>query len=147
MAADDYKVEVEGLKEMRRALEAAAPGLREQIKQANISVAEHVAESARSRASAMGGVAAKAAPSIRANRTNAYAAVSGGGARYPYFYGAEFGSLKYKQFKGWRGNQWTPWGDSGVGYFLHPTIRDQRQQIIDTYNAALTKAVKEAFPN
>lgn len=146
-APETITVEVQNLNRLRAALRRAGPGLVEQVKATNYAVANTVAQSARTMASSQGGAAAKTAPSIRALKTSAASKVSLGGSRYPYAYGAEFGSLRYKQFKSWRGNQWSAWGNSGVGYFLHPTIRAQREQIMKTYGDSIEQIMLAAFPS
>jgi hypothetical protein len=145
--ADDLKIEVENLRGLRAALKHAGPGLDKKVTELNYEIANHVVDVAKGKANAQGGAAAKAAPSLRASKTAASANIKLGGARYRYAYGAEFGSLRYKQFKKWRGNQWQPWGSDGVGYFLHPAIRSERQYIIDTYATRVSALMAEAFPN
>jgi hypothetical protein len=144
-ASDPLQIQVQNLSRFRRELKAAQPGLVQQVKEVNFKIATEVVESARSRASVVGGVAPKAASSMRAAKTSVAARVTLGGSRYPYAYGAEFGSLRYKQFHKWRGNQWQPWGDDGTGYFLHPTIRDMREQIMQEYGDAVEKIMHAAF--
>jgi hypothetical protein len=139
-------VEVQNLSRLRSALRAAGPGLVEQVKAANFEVADHVAQSARSLAQGQGGAAAKSAPSIRALKTSTAAKINLGGGRYAFAKGAEFGSFRYKQFKPYRGNQWAGWGNDGVGYFLHPTIRAQREYIIKTYGDRVEAIMAAAFP-
>jgi hypothetical protein len=146
-STDPVTVQVVHLSQLRAALKKAGPGLVEQVKQTNYDIAKDVVTSARAMAGGQGGVAPKAAASLRARKTSASAQVSLGGASAPYAYGAEFGSFRHRQFKSWRGNQWTAWGSSGVGYFLHPTIRDQREDIIKKYGDATAKIMHDAFPN
>ncbi|BEP14815.1 hypothetical protein acdb102_31260 [Acidothermaceae bacterium B102] len=143
---DPVAIQVQNLSKFRSALKQAGPGLVEQVKATNYQVASSVAQSARTLASSQGGVAARTAPSIRGIKSSASSQVRIGGANYPFALGAEFGSLRYKQFKSWRGNQWAAWGASGVGYFLHPTIRAQRDQIMQTYGDNVEKIMTAAFP-
>ena len=124
-------VRVDGLRDLNRALKALGPEFQKELKEANIDVATFVANDARSAAYAQGGVAAKAAPSIKPTRTTGSAGVAIGGGAYPFAGGAEFGSIKYKQFQPWRGN------DSGAGYFLYPSIRANSDRIVTEYTKAL----------
>lgn len=120
-------VKVTGLVELNKALKALGPEVQKELKAANFEVGDMVAGDARSIALGLGGVAAKVAPSIKATKTAVGAAVSFGGAAYPFAGGAEFGSLRFKQFKTWRGN------GSDAGYFLYPAIRQDADQIETTY--------------
>ncbi len=125
--AKSQGVKVTGLTELNRALKALGPEVQKELKAANFEVGSMVAGDAQSIALGLGGVAAKVAPSIRATKTAAGAAVSFGGSAYPFAGGAEFGSLRFKQFKTWRGN------GSDAGYFVYPAIRQDADQIEATY--------------
>lgn len=125
--AKSQGVKVTGLVELNKALKALGPEVQKELKAANFEVGDMVAGDARSIAQGLGGVAAKVAPSIRATKTASGAAVSFGGAAYPFAGGAEFGSLRYKQFKPWRGS------GSDAGYFVYPAIRQDADQIETTY--------------
>lgn len=120
-------VKVTGLVELNKALKALGPEVQKELKAANFEVGSMVADDAKSIAFGLGGVAAKVAPSIKATKTAAGAGVSFGGAAYPMAGGAEFGSLRYKQFKTWLGN------GPDAGYFIYPAIRQDAEQIETTY--------------
>ncbi len=138
-------IQIEGLRDFNRALKQVSDQYPKQVKDANYDLAREVATRAKTRAMGEGGSARKAAASLRASRSANASAVSGGGPRYPYFWGAEFGSKRYGQFKAWRGNQWGGW-DGGPGYFLHPTIRNDARKLIDDYMKRLDELAAEAFP-
>lgn len=125
--ATSQGVRVTGLVELNKALKALGPEVQKELKAANFEVGSMVADDAKSIAFGLGGVAAKVAPSIKATKTAAGAAVSFGGAAYPFAAGAEFGSHRYKQFKPWLGN------GSDAGYFVYPAIRQDADQIESTY--------------
>lgn len=131
------QVRVDGLRDLNRALKALGPEFQAELKAANIDVAELVADDARAAAYSQGGVAAKTAPSLKATRTSGSAGVGLGGSAYPFAGGAEFGSIKHKQFKPWRGN------DSGAGYFLYPSIRDNSERIVSEYMGALNEILRK----
>lgn len=125
--ATSQGVKVTGLAELNKALKALGPEVQAELKAANFEVGSMVADDARSIAQGLGGVAAKTAPSIKATKTAAGAAVSFGGSAYPFASGAEFGAYRYKQFQPWRGN------GSDAGYFVYPAIRQDADQIESTY--------------
>lgn len=124
-------VKVEGLAALNRQLKALGPEFQKELKKASLSVASFVADDARAAAYAQGGVAAHVAPSIVAKGYTTSAAVAFGGTGFEMAGGAEFGSLKYKQFKVWRGNS------SDAGYFLYPAIRQDSDRIVTEYTDAL----------
>jgi hypothetical protein len=127
---------VEGLDEFRAALRVAYAQYPEAARRANFEIAQTIAARARVRAGARGGVARKAAVSLRAYRTATGGVLTAGGARAPYFWGAEFGAKRYRRFDTWRGNQWRGWA-GGPGYFLHPTIRDEARNLLHRYVQSL----------
>lgn len=112
------------------------------LKEANYQVALMVVGKAQSRASSVGPMQARAASSLRPGRQQARAVVSGGSARVPFFFGAEFGALQYKQFLPWK----KP-GNGNTGYFLFPTMKAETQNIINMYGDELDKITKSAFPD
>lgn len=118
---------VDGLTELRRDLKALGKDLPKELRKANKSVADYVADLSASAAYSLGGVAAHVAPSIKASAGQISAGVTFGGSAYPMAGGAEFGSQRYKQFKPWRGN------GSDAGYFVYPTIRDNAERIESHY--------------
>jgi len=133
-------IRVEGLKDLTRELRKADRDFPKQIRLVNLRIATDVANEARSGATSLGGVAAKAAPSIRALAQQSRAQVKLGSDRYPYALGAEFGSLRFRQFKAWRGS-----GQS-AGYFLYPAIRKESPQIIASYSRMVADVTRAAFP-
>lgn len=139
-------IEIVGLTDFTRALKVACEQAPKAMKEANYEVADLLVKAAKARARNEPGVAGKASRSLRASRTAAYASIRGGGGRYPYFYGAEFGSKRYGQFQSWRGNQWGGW-NGGPGYFLHPAIRAEGPKAIEKYMEKIDALTAEAFPN
>lgn len=138
-------VRVEGLRDLSRHLRAIDKSLARDLRIANKAAAETVLAEARRRASSLGGVAAKTAPTLRASGEQQRATVRLGGARAPYALGAEFGAKRYRQFKPWRGNQWGGFS-GGPGYFLHPAIRETADEIVGQYGNLLDKLTAKAFP-
>lgn len=141
MADKSMQIDVAGLSELRAALRKADAELASEVKDANVEAADLVVTRARAKAASLGGVAAKSAPSLRSARTAASAKVRLGSASAPYALGAEFGggrSKKTRQFKPWRGS------GGGAGYFLYPTIRGSRADIVELYAKALDRITRAA---
>ena len=135
-ATNSVGVKVTGLAELNRALrDMGGREFQKELKEAGRSVATTVADDARGIASSLGGVAAKTAPSIRAAAGNTSAGVSFGGSGYPFAMGAEFGSVRFKQFKPWRGS------GSEAGYFVYSAIRDNADFIGEKYLAVVDEVL------
>ena len=64
---------------------------------------------------------------------------SGGGTTQQLWGGAEFGSNKYKQFPNWSGK----YGRGSRGWFIYPTLRQEQPYIIDQWENAFDRIVKE----
>lgn len=137
----DEVVRVEGLADLQRELRRLDSKLPRELRLANLKAAEVVATAARSKASSLGSVAAKTAPSIKAAAEQRRSKVTLGGPKYPFAMGAEFGSIEYAQFKPWTGS------DSSSGYFFYPAIRGTREEFMATYERALDQLMRAAFPN
>lgn len=133
-------VKVDGLTELNRALRAIGPDAQKELKEASREVARFVANDARAAAYSLGSTAAHVAPSISAVGGVSGAGVAFGGARYPMAGGAEFGSVRYKQFQPWRGN------GPQAGYFVYPAIRRDVDRIASTFTDAVDDIIKRRFP-
>ena len=137
------KVQVHGLKELRRDLKAldSTGGYKAELRDAGKKAAEVVAEEARSRArrgattisgtsASMGGAAIA---SIRALAGQTKATVALGKASIPYAGGWEFGSGgAHRQFP-----RKTP-----RGYNLYPAIDDKREEVIEVYSREIGSLLK-----
>ena len=64
---------------------------------------------------------------------------SGGGTTQMLWGGYEFGSNKFKQFPVWSGRE----GRGSRGYFIYPTLRAEQPHIINEWENAFTKILKE----
>jgi len=64
---------------------------------------------------------------------------SGGGTTQMLWGGFEFGSNKFKQFPVWSGRE----GRGSRGYFIYPTLRAEQPHIINEWENAFTKILKE----
>src|SRR5690554_6593807 len=129
-------VRVVGLKELRAALRQADRRLGKELALVNYRVAQEVVVPAAKRRAEQpnprqGRPAVrpgrKVVQSIRALRQQRAGVVALGSAAAPHAAGHEFGSIRYPQFPAWRGNQ------EEAGYFVWPTIREKRDEIITRY--------------
>ncbi|MEU3618847.1 hypothetical protein ABZ725_41970 [Streptomyces sp. NPDC006872] len=153
MAVEGLAGNIEGLSQFTRALaRAGADGVRQEVKEANFQAADKLADAAREKASGLSRQQASAAQSLRATKTQNYAAVRLGSKRKSFALGAEFGSVRRTRagriargFQEWRGNQFSGWS-GGPGYFLHPTIREKGDQLIAEYRNNIDRLMAEAFP-
>lgn len=157
------RVDVQGLREFQKQLREIERTLPRELRLAGNEAAEVVVDEAVDRANALGGVAAKAARSLRAASGQREAAVKLGGAAYPFALGAEFGGGLHgrgnptarggytTQFLPWRGNQWTfrglEFSQHATGYFLHPAIRDKQADVVEAYGRAVDRLALAAFPD
>lgn len=65
--------------------------------------------------------------------------LSGGGTTQQLWGGYEFGSNKFKQFPIWSGSQ----GRGSKGWFIYPTLRAEQPYIINQWENAFSKILKE----
>jgi len=64
---------------------------------------------------------------------------SGGATTQQLWGGYEFGSNKFKQFPSWSGK----FGKGSRGWFIYPTLRQEQPYIIDKWENAFDRIVKE----
>lgn len=134
------RIDVTGLKELRRELKAADAAFPKQLQKANKAVAELVADGTRSAFQSMAGSAPKVAPTVKAlaQQTRAQVRVGGGsGTGAEVAMGNLWGSKRFKQF---------PPPVAG-GYALYPTLAAKSDEIVDAYGDALDDLLKRAFPD
>ena len=65
--------------------------------------------------------------------------LSGGGTTQQLWGGYEFGSNKFKQFPVWSGRE----GRGSRGWFIYPTLRAEQPYIINEWENAFTRILKE----
>lgn len=152
MPTAGYGANIEGLTQFTRTLAAAGERFPQEIKDANYDVADKLVMYAKEKASGLSRQQMAAARSLRATKTQNYAAVRMGSARVQYAFGAEFGARKRTRtgriargFRLWRGNQFMSW-NGGPGYFIHPSIREHGPELINEYMQAVDRIAGEAFP-
>lgn len=134
------EVVVRGLNELLRDLKAASVTLPRQVTAGHRRAAKLVEGAARAKALAQGGAIGKAAMGIKAAATQRAAKLVLDGSRHPYIFGGEFGAKKYPQFEPWRGNKWAP-DEAGVGYAVHPAVRETREEFIEAYADEVQKVL------
>jgi hypothetical protein len=144
MAKSKSAVEIEGLKGFQKHLKSLGPEMTKELKTANFEVASEVKNDAQALADSLGGVAAKAAQTLKASKVATGAVIKYGGPKAPYAFGAEFGSLRYKQFPAWRGRV-EGLTQGNAGYFLFPTVRDDQEKISALYLSKLSELADKAF--
>lgn len=133
-------VRVEGLRELDRALKELGPDTRAALKETSKDVAEREASRVRSAASGMGGVSAKAAPSISARASFQSAGLAFGGSAYPFAAGAAFGGQGRPTTQ-----QFPPWRQGG--YWPFPQIGADSGDITDAYVDAVNRIIAHNFPD
>ena len=160
------RVEAKGLAELRRSMRQMGDReLMREFAKNNQALAEYVAKKARIRAIGVGNMQERAAnDAMKAMRTAAAARIElRPTRRTPYALGAEFGAEQNERrrvrsadgsvrfVRGW--NQFRPWAGNALttggrgGYFLFPTIRAERDEIVDRYVQSLEAFVDKNIPD
>jgi hypothetical protein len=148
--ADAYKggeVVVRGLDELLRDLKrvGASSGsstIVQHLTRGHRRAAKVVEAASRAKAEAQGGAIGKAKMGIKAAATQRTAKLVLDGARHPYIFGGEFGAKRFRQFEPWRGNQWAPDSANGVGYAVHPAVRETREEFVEAYAVEIEKVLE-----
>jgi hypothetical protein len=142
--ADAYKggdVVVRGLDELLRDLKAALTTLPRQVTAGHRRSAKVVEAASRAKAEGQGGAIGKAKMGIKAAATQRTAKLVLDGSRHPYIFGGEFGAKRFRQFEPWRGNRWAPDSANGVGYAVHPAVRETREEFVEAYADEIEKVL------
>lgn len=140
------EVEIHGLADFQRELRKVSETAGQDLRKTHLEAAELVVDKARSKARTVGAQQAAASVSLKAAAEQRYAKIRLG-SKKGFELGAEFGSKAYGQFPPWRGNQWTSEGGVGVGYFLHPAIRESGDEMLRVYDRELARLTARAFPH
>jgi hypothetical protein len=150
-------IKVVGLRETITALRAIDESMVDIVQAANKKAAEVVAERAQALASSLGKMQARAAATLKPASLQKMATLRLGNKEVPFALGAEFGAyrnqpresrrggrfvstLGWNQFEKWRGS------DTGAGYFLWPSIRDNRAEILAAHENELDRLLRFYFP-
>lgn len=141
-------IKVEGLRQLARELGKADPELRKALGKQYRKIGLWLVPKAqaRMRAEAKGAGGSLGSLGIRASAATTSARITLLGSN-PRVRGDEFGSKRYGQFRPWRGNKWpSTWVPEGVGYAVHPTIRENEALILEQFGDVLEDSLKEAYP-
>ena len=115
-------------------LKSARQALKDQVFESGRELAPRIQAEAITTARGVGPQAARAAEtSIRVKYNKASTNIVLTSAGVPYAFGAEYGSMRWPQFKPWRGNA------ENAGYFLWPSVRHQ----LTIHNEAISKKVDD----
>lgn len=144
MAGNDIKVDVQGLKELRKEFKAIDPKWSKELQAVNKRAADIVVPEAKKRAgqsrpNLAGGVAragSAGVASIRALASQSRAQIASGGARVPWMGGSEWGSTgRFEQFP----------AKSNDGYILWPAAKAKEPEIVKLYGDMLDDLASAAF--
>ena len=145
----DVGVEVEGLREMKKAFRLARDGTQKAIQRRLKDVADVVASEVAGRVPVRTG---RAASSVRALATQESASIAAGGAKAPYYAFLDFGGstgrghLAGAADSGSVKREWYGRGGSGSGEgrYLYPAIRDMSEVIARETGEAIHEALRDA---
>ena len=126
--ADDYHVEIRGIRELSKAFGRMDPDLRRELKNRFRGIAEAVARRARGKVDRRSG---RAASSIKGRGSNQGAAVAFGGSRAPYLPWLDFGGSTGRGHRPgvyWSGSIKREWKGVpvGEGRYVYPAISEER---------------------
>jgi hypothetical protein len=151
MAGADGRHVIRGMDDLRRELRRASNESTRAFGLLNHGAAMIIQEAAEARGRRLGGVHGHVVRmnSIRASKKSRAAVIRIGGtaAKHGPALGAEFGAKQYPQFPDWRGNQWQAWGTNGVGYMVHPSIREKEEEVLDHYDRGILELFADVFPD
>lgn len=122
-------VQIKGLREFRNAVRKVDTSMPKDMGRALKEISTDIVEKTRERAQGLPGKAKDSFRGLTARSDQTAAKVTLDATRYPTLLGDEFGSLRFTQFSPWLGNQYQSPFESGPGYALHPTIRDESDNI------------------
>ncbi len=136
-------VRVDGLKELRRALNKVDPTLTKELRGELKAIGDDVAADAQRKVPVKSG---RARASIRAGVSGNNAYVAGGKKKVPYYGWLDFGS---RNARTGQPRSVGPWKGSGAGpkggRFIYPAIDGNRRNIETRAVAAMERAKDEAF--
>ena len=141
------QLEVEGLREASTALRNLDKPLGRAIPKGLREFAKELRTRTERKGNALGGVHGHA---VKVGGVAHFSRSTGAGiklraSKSPAILGAEYGSHQYAQFPAWRGNQFTDAKGSGVGYMMHPAMREFLPEAEKRLYDALLKAINEAI--
>lgn len=148
MASDAISYEKRDLMNIVKVLKAMDDEATNQAKQESGAIAEFAQGKIKERASGRGVVASRIADGSRVSKSSKIGEISfgfatqrfsGGATTQMLWAGTEFGSNKFKQFPIWSGST----GRGSTGWFIYPTLRAIQPEIINKWENAFDKILKE----
>lgn len=132
-----------GIEGLNRALRSLDKLVKAELTDASKALVGPLADEARSKAASLGGAWKYVGPTIKAEKSSKPSIKAGGnrlikgrsGSKQTVgdlLYGAEFGALRFTQFRPWLGK---------TGYAIWPTVREHEDDIAEKYSAALLAAL------
>lgn len=141
MAADELRITVVGIKELRKALRDVDPELQKRLKVELKKAAQIVADDAKRRVPVRSG---RAQGSIRAGSSGANAWVAGGKKTVPYYGWLEYGGRKPISGRPRSVGPWKGSGGGKEGRFIQPAIEAKFDEVRQAVDEAVDDAVKAA---
>lgn len=146
------KVQVTGLRELRRALKEVDKDLPKELRAAHKDIAVFVAGRAQGAASgrAKGAIRPRATQkaakiALTSGRRGDALAVMMGQRRRSGWYGyRRYQRSKARQFRPWVGNQWDPGETGGQPYEVGPAINASLDEVVEMYGDAIDRLVTRA---
>lgn len=123
---------------VQRALRQVDRTLPRRVRVVGNDAAELGIRTARLMATTVGRQQARAAETLRGGSEQRRAVIRMGSRRVPWTAGAEYGSIRYRQFPAWRGS------GRDAGYFVWPAIRRELPAMVHTYNEGVRRLFEEA---
>lgn len=148
MASDAISYEKRDLMAIVKVLKAMDDEATNQAKQESGAIAEFAQGKIKDRAGGRGVVASRVADGSRVSKSSKIGEISfgfasqrfsGGATTQMLWGGTEFGSNKFKQFPVWSGST----GRGSTGWFIYPTLRAIQPEIINKWENAFDKILKE----
>ena len=139
------KAELRGILKAFKAMDDEAI---DAAKQESSALATFVQKNIFEAAGARGTVASRIAQGSRVSKSSKVGEISygfvnqkfsGGATTRDLWGGEEFGSNKFKQFPIWSGR----YGRGSRGWFIYPTLRKLQPEILEKWNLAFNKILKE----
>jgi len=139
------KAELRGIIRAFKAMDETAT---EKAKSVSNNLATYVQGNIFEAAGDRGSVASRIAQGSRVSKSSKVGEISygfvsqkfsGGGTTQQLWGGFEFGSNRYKQFPVWSGR----FGRGSRGWFIYPTLRAEQPYIINEWENAFSKILKE----
>lgn len=140
------RIQITGLKELRRELKAADARFPKQIGALNKRLVNQLfAPAARQKAAGRSGprVGHDVINSIRGLGSQARAQIAGGSNRVRWFAGHEFGSVRFRQFPARSARR----GAGNAGYFLYPAVYENMPRALTAYGQMLEDLLHTSFPD